>query len=284
MQTISLPRCSHSSRSASPAGPPTKGISTGTGRLSTLPRWRRRPCSRSSALPSRHSRLHGLQEGRASRSTRRGGCSSSWRSCSRSTSRAPVISLRTARQYGSEALRSNAIHFGSDFAGTLAVLAGLADRGGRLSGGRLDRSASHRRPRAPRRRPADPAERRRLDGPGARGSRSDGPRCDRGDRAADLASSASPPARPPDERSPAWSSPCRRAQWSVGARSRRPGGGEARRGPARRTTSSSTSSLEQMRWRSATARLQPRCQSRESARSTTSASSRSGVRSSSLSI
>ena len=36
-----------------------------------------------------------------------------------------VISLRTARQYGSEALRSNAIHFGSDFAGTLAVLAGL---------------------------------------------------------------------------------------------------------------------------------------------------------------
>jgi cation diffusion facilitator family transporter len=37
-----------------------------------------------------------------------------------------VISLRTARLYGSEALRSNAIHFASDFAGTLAVLAGLA--------------------------------------------------------------------------------------------------------------------------------------------------------------
>jgi cation diffusion facilitator family transporter len=36
-----------------------------------------------------------------------------------------VISLRTARRYGSEALLSNAIHFGSDFAGTLAVLAGL---------------------------------------------------------------------------------------------------------------------------------------------------------------
>ena len=36
-----------------------------------------------------------------------------------------VVSLRTARRYGSEALRSNALHFGSDFAGTLAVLAGL---------------------------------------------------------------------------------------------------------------------------------------------------------------
>jgi cation diffusion facilitator family transporter len=36
-----------------------------------------------------------------------------------------VISLRTARRFGSEALRSNALHFGSDLAGTLAVLAGL---------------------------------------------------------------------------------------------------------------------------------------------------------------
>ena len=36
-----------------------------------------------------------------------------------------VASLRTARRYGSEALRSNALHFGSDFVGTLAVLAGL---------------------------------------------------------------------------------------------------------------------------------------------------------------
>ncbi|HSO02173.1 MAG TPA: cation diffusion facilitator family transporter, partial [Gaiellaceae bacterium] len=36
-----------------------------------------------------------------------------------------VTSLRTARRYGSEALRSNALHFGSDFAGTIAVLAGL---------------------------------------------------------------------------------------------------------------------------------------------------------------
>jgi cation diffusion facilitator family transporter len=34
-------------------------------------------------------------------------------------------SLRAARAYGSEALRSNALHFGSDLAGTVAVLAGL---------------------------------------------------------------------------------------------------------------------------------------------------------------
>ena len=36
-----------------------------------------------------------------------------------------VVSARTARRYQSEALRSNALHFGSDFAGTLAVLGGL---------------------------------------------------------------------------------------------------------------------------------------------------------------
>jgi cation diffusion facilitator family transporter len=37
-----------------------------------------------------------------------------------------VVSWRAARRYGSEALLSNALHFGSDLAGTLAVLAGLA--------------------------------------------------------------------------------------------------------------------------------------------------------------
>ncbi len=36
-----------------------------------------------------------------------------------------VVSAQTARRYQSEALRSNALHFGSDFAGTLAVLGGL---------------------------------------------------------------------------------------------------------------------------------------------------------------
>ena len=37
-----------------------------------------------------------------------------------------LVSLRGARLYGSDALLSNALHFGSDFAGTLAVLVGLA--------------------------------------------------------------------------------------------------------------------------------------------------------------
>ena len=36
-----------------------------------------------------------------------------------------VVSARTARRYHSEALRSNAIHFGSDLAGSTAVLVGL---------------------------------------------------------------------------------------------------------------------------------------------------------------
>ncbi|MBA2460820.1 MAG: cation transporter, partial [Actinobacteria bacterium] len=36
-----------------------------------------------------------------------------------------LTSYRGARRYGSEALLSNALHFGSDLAGTLAVLAGL---------------------------------------------------------------------------------------------------------------------------------------------------------------
>jgi cation diffusion facilitator family transporter len=37
-----------------------------------------------------------------------------------------TVSLRGARRYSSDALLANALHFGSDFAGTLAVLAGLA--------------------------------------------------------------------------------------------------------------------------------------------------------------
>ena len=36
-----------------------------------------------------------------------------------------LVSLRTARQYGSAALRSNAFHFAGDMAGSIAVLAGL---------------------------------------------------------------------------------------------------------------------------------------------------------------
>ena len=46
-----------------------------------------------------------------------------------------VVSLRTARRFHSAALLSNALHFGSDFAGSLAVLAGLiAARAGWESG------------------------------------------------------------------------------------------------------------------------------------------------------
>src|SRR5690348_4534445 len=42
-----------------------------------------------------------------------------------------VVSVRTARRYASPALASNALHFGSDFLGSTAVLAGLlAARGG----------------------------------------------------------------------------------------------------------------------------------------------------------
>ena len=36
-----------------------------------------------------------------------------------------IVSLRGARRYSSDALLANALHFGSDFAGTIAVLAGL---------------------------------------------------------------------------------------------------------------------------------------------------------------
>ena len=46
-----------------------------------------------------------------------------------------VVSLRAARRYSSAALLSNALHFGSDLAGTLAVLGGLDGRSARLAPG-----------------------------------------------------------------------------------------------------------------------------------------------------
>ncbi|MGZ4388023.1 MAG: cation diffusion facilitator family transporter [Gaiellaceae bacterium] len=46
-----------------------------------------------------------------------------------------VVSWRTARHYGSAALASNALHFASDFAGSLAVLAGLASTRAGYPGG-----------------------------------------------------------------------------------------------------------------------------------------------------
>ncbi len=49
-----------------------------------------------------------------------------------------VVSLRTARRFHSAALFSNAVHFGSDFAGSVAVLAGLI--AARAAGQRATRS------------------------------------------------------------------------------------------------------------------------------------------------
>ena len=62
---------------------------------------------------------------RRARSTRPGGSSPWSGSCSRSTSGGRSSRCGRRGAIGSEALRSNALHFGSDFAGTLAVLAGL---------------------------------------------------------------------------------------------------------------------------------------------------------------
>ena len=78
-----------------------------------------------------------------------------------------LVSLRTARRFKSAALLSNALHFGSDLVGSIAVLVGLLARPRRLPGRRLDRRALRRRARARRGRAADAAERRRADGPGS---------------------------------------------------------------------------------------------------------------------
>ena len=102
-----------------------------------------------------------------------------------------VVSARTARRYQSEALRSNALHFGSDFAGTLAVLGGLIAASIGYPAGRLDRRALRRRARARRRLPPDPPQRRRADGPGARGRGGGRARGDLADRAAGRARRAS---------------------------------------------------------------------------------------------
>ena len=88
-----------------------------------------------------------------------------------------LVSLRAARLFESPALASNALHFGSDLVGTLAVLA-ASSPSGRLARGRLGRRAVRRVPRRHRSRPPDPAERRRAHGPGA-GRR--GARCARRD-------------------------------------------------------------------------------------------------------
>ena len=80
-----------------------------------------------------------------------------------------VVSFRASRRYNSAALAANAVHFASDFGGTLAVVIGLAlvQRGVRVRGrlGRVVRG----RPRDPCGGPADAPERAGADGPGAVG-------------------------------------------------------------------------------------------------------------------
>ncbi len=91
-----------------------------------------------------------------------------------------TVSLRAARQFGSPALAANALHFGSDLAGSTAVLGGPAPRARGLEGGRRARGALRRDPRPRGRGAADAAERRRPHGPrpgrrGASGARRDRP-------------------------------------------------------------------------------------------------------------
>ena len=76
-----------------------------------------------------------------------------------------MVSLRGARLYRSDALLANALHFGSDFAGTLAVLAGLIAAALGLPGRRLDRGALRLRARRGRRRRGSQPQRGRAHGP-----------------------------------------------------------------------------------------------------------------------
>ena len=122
----SSPRCSPSSRSASPRSPPMSGTSTGTGRPSTC-----RRSAEAAALAAVSVGVAGpalqspvSQAGSRSRSIRAGRrSSSSGRARDRRQPHGHL--LRTARRFDSAALLSNALHFGSDFAGSLAVLVGL---------------------------------------------------------------------------------------------------------------------------------------------------------------
>ena len=186
-----------------------------------------------------------------------------------------VVSLRTARRYGSEALRSNALHFGSDFAGTLAVLAGLIAATAGYPGGDsiaalfvaalvlvaaarlIRRNVDVLMDRAP----AD-AEAAARDG-------------DRGDRAAGPARAAAP--------APGGGADVRRRR-DLGARPaprsardtrRQTGSRRSSSAPCRGSTSSSTSSRDRATRRCASAPTLRRSRCRGCGRSTTSASSRS---------
>ena len=108
-------------------------------------------------------------------------------------------SWRVSRQTGSAALASNALHFASDLAGSLAVLVGLLLARAGLPGRRRARSAVRRNPGPARRRTADPRQRGRAHGSGAGRRRGQGARGDRRARACGGAAAAAHAAgrRPP---------------------------------------------------------------------------------------
>ena len=185
-----------------------------------------------------------------------------------------VLSLRVARRHGSPALEASALHFGSDLAGSLAVLAGLLlARAGYPAADAL-RRALRLGARAPRRDAADPRQRRRADGPRARrgrGGRTGGDRAARaGDRAAPAAHARGiwPPVRGRRHRR------ARGRGGRAGARRRRR---RRDRGAAKRsrTATSSSTSSPATRPRCATARTPPRSRSPACARCTTSTCSTS---------
>ena len=136
-----------------------------------------------------------------------------------------IVSYRTARRHSSAAILSNAIHFGADLLGTLAVVAGLAAARAGFPEGDSIAALFVAVARRHRRGQAHPAQRRRPDGPRPRGCRRRGAGGDR-------------PARPARRPAAAPAAPGRRAHVrgrrdrclagrgrGAGARGRRPGRG-----------------------------------------------------------
>ena len=78
-----------------------------------------------------------------------------------------IASRRAAREYHSVALASNALHFASDLAGSLAVLVGTAARARRPAERGRPRRALRRASRSRRGRPAHAPEHRRAHGYGS---------------------------------------------------------------------------------------------------------------------
>ena len=138
-----------------------------------------------------------------------------------------VVSYRTARRHSSAALLSNAVHFGADLLGTIAVLGGLlAARAGFPEGDSIA-ALFVAVPRRPRGCPADPAQRRRADGPRARRRGRGSPRGDPPTRPARRpATAAAPPG--------GWTDVRRRRDRRVARRRGRPGARDCRPGRGRR--------------------------------------------------